>query len=118
MVLIDQKMEDGFWPKGDAVGKRIRQRNDGPWLTIVGVVEVVKQYGSDIDTKIVTYFPHAAWLNGGMFVAARATGDPAAPANLIVEQVHFLDGDIPVFDIATMQDRVHDSVVMQQGGRA
>jgi putative ABC transport system permease protein len=114
VVLIDQKMADRFWPKGDAVGKRIRQRNDEPWLTIVGVVGVVKQYGLDIDTKMVTYFPYAAWLNGEMFVTARTTGDPAALANSIVEQVHSLDGDIPVFDVATMQDRVRDSVARQR----
>ncbi len=113
-VLIDQKMADRFWPKGDAVGKRIRQGDKEPWLTVVGVVGVVKQYGLDIDTKMVTYFPYATWLNGEMFVTARTTGDPAALTNSIVEEVHALDGDIPVFDIATMQERVHDSLARQR----
>ena len=88
VVLIDQKMADRFWPAGDAVGKRIRQGDKEPWLTIVGVVGVVKQYGLDIDTRMVTYFPYAAWGNGEMFVTARTTGDPAPLANSIVEQVH------------------------------
>ena len=114
VVLVDQKMADRFWPKGDAVGKRIRQGDKEPWLTIVGVVGVVKQYGLDIDTKMVTYFPYAMWGNGEMFVTARTTGDPAALANSIVEQVHAIDGDVPVFDIATMQQRVHDSVARQR----
>jgi predicted permease len=114
VVLIDQKMADRFWPKGDAVGKRIRQGDKEPWLTVVGVVGVVKQYGLDIDTKMVTYFPYATWLNGEMFVTARTTGDPAALANSIVEQVHAIDADVPVFDIATMQQRVHDSVARQR----
>ena len=114
VVLIDQKMADRFWPKGGAVGKRIRQGDKEPWLTIVGVVGVVKQYGLDIDTKMVTYFPYATWLNGEMFVTARTTGDPAALSNSIIEQVHALDSDIPVFDIATMQERVHDSVARQR----
>jgi len=114
VVLIDQKMADRFWPKGDAIGKRIRQGDKQPWLTIVGVVGVVKQYGLGIDTKMVTYFPYALWLNGEMFVTARTTGDPAALANSIVEQVHAIDADVPVFDIATMQQRVHDSVARQR----
>ena len=114
VVLIDQKMADRFWPKGDAVGKRIRQGDKEPWLTIVGVVGVVKQYGLDIDTKMVTYFPYATWMNGEMFVTARTTGDPAALANSIIAEVHTLDSDIPVFDIATMQERVHDSVARQR----
>jgi predicted permease len=114
VVLIDQKMADRFWPKGDAVGKRIRQGDKEPWLTIAGVVGVVKQYGLDIDTKMVTYFPYAAWGNGEMFVVAHTTGDPAALANSIVEQVHGIDADVPVFEIATMQQRVHDSVARQR----
>jgi predicted permease len=114
VVLIDQKMADRFWPKGDAVGKRIRQGDKSPWLTVVGVVGVVKQYGLDIDTKMVTYFPYASWANGVMFVTARTAGDPAALANSIVEQVHAIDADVPVFDIATMQQRVHDSVARQR----
>ncbi len=114
VVLIDKKMADRFWPKGDAVGKRMRQGDKEPWLTVVGVVGVVKQYGLDIDTKMVTYFPYATWLNGEMFVTARTTGDPAALTNSIVEHVHALDGDVPVFDIATMQERVHDSLARQR----
>ena len=114
VVLIDQKMADRFWPKGDAVGKRIRQGDKEPWLTVVGVVGVVKQYGLDIDTKMVTYFPYANWANGEMFVTARTTGDPAALANAIVNQVHAMDTDVPVFDIATMEQRVHDSVARQR----
>jgi predicted permease len=114
VVLIDQKMADRFWPKGDAVGKRIRQGDKEPWQTIAGVVGVVKQYGLDIDTKMVTYFPYAAWGNGQMYVVAHTTGDPAALANSIVEQVHGIDADVPVFEIATMQQRVHDSVARQR----
>jgi predicted permease len=114
VVLIDQKMADRFWPKGDAVGKRIRQGDKEPWQTIAGVVGVVKQYGLDIDTKMVTYFPYAAWGNDEMFVVAHTTGDPAALANSIVEQVHGIDADVPVFEIATMQQRVHDSVARQR----
>ena len=114
VILIDQKMADRFWPKGDAVGKRLRQGDKEPWLTIAGVVGVVKQYGLDIDTKMVTYFPYAAWGNGEMFVVAHTTGDPAALANSIVEQLHGIDADVPVFEIATMQQRVHDSLARQR----
>ena len=35
-------------------------------------------------------------------------------ANAIVEQVRAIDPDVPVYDIATMQQRVHDSVARQR----
>jgi predicted permease len=114
VVLIDEKMANRFWPKGDAAGKRIRQGDRSPWLTVVGVVGLVKQYGLDTDTRMVVYFPHSQQPDGTMFVVARTGGDPAQLANSVVDQVHGIDANVPVFDVATMSERVHDSVARQR----
>jgi predicted permease len=114
VVLIDEKMANHFWPKGDAVGKRIRQGNKQPWATIAGVVGLVKEYGLDLDTRMVVYYPHAQKAAGTMFIVARTSSDPAATADAIVHQVNSLDPEVPVFDIATMERRVQDSVARQR----
>jgi predicted permease len=114
VVIVDQKMADRFWPRGDAVGKRVRTGDQSPWLTIAGVVGVVKEYGLDTDTRMVVYYPHAQAPDGTMFLVARTTTDPASMANAIIGQVHALDPDVPVFDIATMQQRFHDSLARQR----
>ena len=114
VVIVDQKMADRFWPRGDAVGKRIRQGDKEPWLTIAGVVGVVKEYGLDTETRMVTYFPHPQQPFGSMFLVARTTTDPASMSDAIVGQIHALDQDVPVFDIATMQQRFHDSLARQR----
>jgi predicted permease len=114
VVLIDQKMADRFWPKGDAVGKRIRRDEEQPWLTIAGVVGVVKQYGLDTDTRMVVYYPHSQEPGGAMFVVARTTSDPAVVADAIVQQVRAIDSDVPVYDTETMQQRVDHSVARQR----
>lgn len=113
VVLVDQKMANRFWPQGDAVGKRVRQGHR-PWMTVAGVVGVVKEYGLDTDTRMVVYFPHAQAPAGTMYLVARTAGDPAAVTGSIIEQVHALDADVPVFDIATMQQRFHDSMARQR----
>ena len=114
VVVIDQKMADRFWPHGDALGKHVRQSAKQPWSTIVGVVGVVKEYGLDLDTRMVVYYAHAQNPGGTMFVVARTASDAAAMASAIVEQVNAIDSDVPVFDVATMEQRVHDSVARQR----
>jgi predicted permease len=114
VVLIDEKMANHFWPKGDAVGKRIRQGEKQPWATIAGVVGLVKEYGLDLDTRMVVYYPQGQKAAGTMFVVARTNSDPAATADAIVHQVNTLDPEVPVFDIATMDRRVQDSVARQR----
>jgi predicted permease len=114
VVLIDEKMANHFWPKGDAVGKRIRQGDKQPWATIAGVVGLVKEYGLDLDTRMVVYYPHAQKSAGTMFMVARTSSDPGATADAIVHQVNALDSEVPVFDIATMDRRVQDSVARQR----
>jgi predicted permease len=114
VAIVDQKMADRFWPRGDAVGKRVRQGEHDTWKTIAGVVGVVKEYGLDTDTRMVVYFPNTQRGAGSMFLVARTTGDPAKMTDAIIEQVHALDPDIPVYDIATMQQRFHDSLARQR----
>jgi predicted permease len=114
VVIVDQKMADRFWPHGDAVGKRVRQGDRDSWKTIAGVVGVVKEYGLDTDTRMVVYYPNLQRTPASMYLVARTTTDPASMTDAIVGQVHALDPDVPVFDIATMQERFHDSLARQR----
>jgi predicted permease len=114
VAIIDQKMADRFWPGGDAIGKRIRRSDDSPWVTIVGVVGVVKEYGLDTDTRMVVYWPHAQRPSGSMYVVARTTNDSASTIDAMVRQVNALNPDVPVYDTATMEQRVQDSMARQR----
>jgi predicted permease len=114
VVIVDQKMADRFWPRGDAVGKRIRRNEKSPWLIIAGVVGVVKQYGLDTDTRMVVYYPRSQHPGGSMFLVARTTAEPSGLADAMVQQVHDLDPDVPVYDVAIMRKRVHDSLARQR----
>ena len=114
VAIVDQKMADRFWPGGDAIGKRIRPSDDSPWITIVGVVGVVKEYGLDTDTRMVVYYPHALRPNGSMYVVARTASDPASTTTAITHLVNAINPDVPVYDVATMEQRVQDSIARQR----
>jgi predicted permease len=114
VAIIDQKMADRFWPQGDAIGKRIRPGDDSPWVTIVGVVGVVKEYGLDTDTRMVVYWPHAQRPSGGMYVVARTASDPVSTTAAILHLVNAINPDVPISNIATMEQRVQDSMARQR----
>jgi len=114
VAIIDQKMADRFWPHGDAIGKRIRRSNDSPWTTIVGVVGVVKEYGLDTDSRMVVYYPHAQIRNGTLYVVARTTSDPDSTTAAIIHLVNAINPGVPVYDVATMEQRVQDSMARQR----
>jgi putative ABC transport system permease protein len=109
VVIIDEKFARRFWPNGDAIGKHV-WFDPARKLSIVGVVGIVKQYGLDIDGRIVVYRPSP---NAGYHVA-RTSSDPAAVAGAIVRTIHELDPTLTVFDVQTMSDRMSGSLARQR----
>jgi len=114
VAIIDDKMAQRFWPRDNPVGKRIRNGSNPPWVTIVGVVGTVKQYGLDQDLRMVVYSPHAQNEYNGMYLAARAAGDPTALTGALLREVHAIDPDVPLYEVRTMPDRIRDSLARQR----
>ena len=106
--IIDQKFADRFWPQG-AIGKQVwfdpKQK-----ITIVGVVGSVKQYGLDIDGRMVLYRPT---VFSGWHVA-RTTGDPVTVGAAMARKVREFDPTITVSDMQTMTDRMGASMARQR----
>ena len=109
VVIIDNKFAQRFWPQGNAIGKYV-WNDPARKSRIVGVVGSVKQYGLDVDGRIVVYRPSP---NAG-YQVARTTGDPATVARAMVKKIHELDPSLTVFDIRTMTDRMSGSMSRQR----
>ena len=61
VAIVDEKFAQRFWPNEDPIGKHLWGDPKQP-MTIVGVVGTVKQYGLDIDGRIVVYRPSPGLL--------------------------------------------------------
>ena len=109
VVVIDEKFAKRFWPNGDAVGKHL-WNDPARKMRIVGVVGAVKQYGLNIDGRIVLYrpTPNAQWH------VVRTAGDPAAVGRDIVRKIRELDPTITVVDIQTMSGRMNQSMARER----
>jgi len=114
VVIVDEKMAQRFWPREDAVGKRVRTGSKSPWMTIAGVVGSVKQYGLELEGRMVLYFPHAQDPASSLYLVARTSSDPAEMAAAIVREIHAVDSEVPVYDVRTMEGRLHDSLARQR----
>jgi putative ABC transport system permease protein len=89
-------------------------QNPGDWMTIVGVVQNVRQRpapGMGFDP--VVYVPFTADVVWNMNVLLRTDGDMAAAAAALRAQVASIDPDLPLYDVRT----VDDLLVFQRWGQ-
>jgi predicted permease len=114
VVIIDESLADQYWPGQNAVGKRLRL---GPisaatdnWMTVIGVVGRVKQYGLDTDGRIVLYLPHSQFNSRSLYVTVRTQGDPAAISSAVRRELQALDPDLPMYRPMTMDQRMDASL--------
>jgi predicted permease len=109
VVLVDEKFAQRFWPHEDPIGKHVWNDPKKP-LTVVGVVGIVKQYGLDIDGRMVVYYPFL----GGQYLVARTSSDAGAAAGGIVREIRAFDPTILVYDVRTMEERMTDSMARRR----
>ena len=117
VVVINKRLADVFYPGTNPIGRRLRPPGDGaPWLTIVGVVEDVKQGGLDaeVGTELYFYYPQVAAIPNAlprtMNVIVRTQGDPMRIASTVNTQVRALDAALPVANMASMTDVLYESI--------
>ena len=99
-----------YWPSATAVGKRVRFDPQSPWITIVGVVGDVRQYGLDKDPPPILYIPYAQFPVPFTNVVVRSMAAPGTVAGILRNAVAALDPDLPADEITTLQTVLDRSV--------
>jgi predicted permease len=110
VAIVDEKFAARFWPGQDPLGKRV-WTNPKRQLAIVGVVGSVKQYGLDVEGRIVVYYPMSGPLP---YLVARTSSDPTIAAQTIVKHIQAIDPTVPVYDVRSMEDRLRDSLARRR----
>jgi putative ABC transport system permease protein len=101
--LVDERVANTMWPGQSAVGKRFRIPVDGqPWVEVVGVVGHILNDGLDVDPRPQVYWPYWQRAQDRMVLVVRARDDPAPLTRPVVDAIHDLDPDQPVYDVRTM----------------
>jgi putative ABC transport system permease protein len=100
-VIVNEAMARRLWPKGNAVGGRVRTDADTPWLEVIGVAGTVYQYDRTTREMMAVYHPAGERLGRFQTLAVRTAADPAERVADIRAAIRTLDPALPVYRVET-----------------
>lgn len=123
VMLINETLARLAFPGQDPIGKRFAcceagdSLPEGGWKRVVGVVADVRADGPAAEAPAEFYLPIQqappdawGWVGRTMTVAIRTRGDPSAFTGPLREAIRAVDPALPVFQIATMDQRIGRSL--------
>lgn len=113
VIIVNQRFAKKFWPKGDALGKRItfdNPKRNPKWLTIVGVVGDLRHFGLDIDPKPEMYVPFAQEPYFTTIYVVRSNQDPRTLVAAVRREIEAIDPAVPIANVRTFENLIADSV--------
>lgn len=116
-AIIDESFARRFFPGEDPLGKRIDEdgsRSGRGFAVIVGVVGGVKHTDVKAEARPMMYVPAEQSPWESMTLVVRSSGDPAALAAALREQVSAVDNDQPLSEITTMEQLFAKAVAPQR----
>jgi putative ABC transport system permease protein len=112
VCIVDEKMVQAHWPGADPLGKRMRlgagPNNNNPWMTVVGVVAHVKNYGVDQDSRVETYVPYPQNPVGSLTFVLKTAADPGSLTSAVRGAVRSVDAELPVFGARALEEIISD----------
>jgi putative ABC transport system permease protein len=113
VALINETLQRGYFSGVDPVGRRINtgSQQEPVWSTIVGVVGDVKYNGLADEVQPAIYYPTAqrpTW--GATLVIKTDVSDPLSLTSAVRNEVKKIDSELPLTNIATMDDRLSKAV--------
>ncbi len=116
VVILDRQLARRLWPtEKSPIGKRIRTGADTPWMTVVGVAGDVRGESlGEAGTNGMLYRPYTQDASRDMTLVVHTPADPARVVPMVREVARKLNPNLPVFDVAPIQQVVSASVAMPQ----
>ncbi len=113
MAVVNQALARHFWPRGNALGKRLRpaaeeEGGSDPWYTIVGIVGDVRNRDVAMAPDEIVYYPLLgkganAWTVRQANVVLRTRVAPESLASEVRSAVWSIDPNVPVSGMRTME---------------
>jgi putative ABC transport system permease protein len=117
VAVISETCAREQFPNHDPIGKQIQLggRDDSkPWMTIVGIVGDVRQYGLDTAPNIAAYIPQAQNLSFPFSLVARTSSDPRGLERAVRAAFLAVDPTQPVFNVQSMESYLASSMAQRR----
>jgi predicted permease len=114
VVIANEDFARRFWPNENPIGKRIQRGGKGPWRTVVGIVRDTKEVSLENEPSLALYHPIEQFNIRSRYFVARTGADPQQTIQSVIREVHTLDPELPVYDAATMEQRLYDSLARRR----
>ncbi|MEK6286802.1 MAG: ABC transporter permease [Acidobacteriota bacterium] len=109
VAVINQSTARHRWSDEDPIGRRVSFDRGQTWVTIIGVVSDVKQYGLDRDPTDEIYIPLAQ--NGfANNLLVRTAADPMSITSLMREAIYAVDPETAIDRVQTLEQVRTDAV--------
>jgi putative ABC transport system permease protein len=105
--IIDERLAASLWRNDSAIGKRFQVAFPGqPPASgqVVGVVGNIRHQRLDSNEDRQVYFSYQQFTDGRIALVVRSQSDVGAIAPTVVQTIHNLDPEQPVYDVGTMDD--------------
>ncbi len=111
--IVDERIARTVWPGESAIDKRFRIAFAGqPWIRIVGVVGHIQHDGLDVEQRPQVYWTYSQRAQDRMALVVRGRGDSRNLIRVIIDAVHRVDPEQPVYD-TRMLVRSRRSIVVE-----
>jgi putative ABC transport system permease protein len=105
--IIDERLAASLWRNETAIGKSFTVALPGqqPALgRIIGVVGNIRHQRLDSDDDRQIYFGYQQFTDGRIALVVRSQSDVRAIVPAVVQTIHTLDPEQPVYDVGTLAD--------------
>ncbi len=105
VAIVDESMAARYWPDHDVLGKRVRlnPKEDGPWLSIVGVVSAVTTGPYRPNTGVL-YRPLRQAVPSEFRLLAKSPNTATDSRDALRAAAFTVDRDLPLYNLQTLDD--------------
>ena len=120
-IIINRTTAEKYFRGRDPIGHKLQTGDpdpNPPTETIIGVVGDVKYSGLDAEPVPQLYKLYSAqpwsWFSRTLFLVIRTDSEPGTVMAGVRNQLALMDTNLPLADVATMRERVGDSLGEQR----